>query len=76
VITPSHNPPDSGGFKYNPPNGGPADTEITGWIEAHANELLQADLVGVRRSRSPRHGVRRRPTCTISSAPMSRTWAP
>jgi phosphoglucomutase len=49
VITPSHNPPDSGGFKYNPPNGGPADTEITGWIEAHANELLQADLVGIRR---------------------------
>jgi phosphoglucomutase len=49
VITPSHNPPDSGGFKYNPPNGGPADTEITGWIEAHANELLRADLVGVRR---------------------------
>ena len=49
VITPSHNPPDSGGFKYNPPNGGPADTEVTGWIEAHANELLQADIVGVRR---------------------------
>jgi phosphoglucomutase len=49
VITPSHNPPDSGGFKYNPPNGGPADTEITGWIEAHANELLQVGLVGVRR---------------------------
>jgi phosphoglucomutase len=49
VITPSHNPPDNGGFKYNPPNGGPADTDITGWIEAHANELLQADLVGVRR---------------------------
>jgi phosphoglucomutase len=49
VITPSHNPPDSGGFKYNPPNGGPADTAVTGWIEAHANELLQADLVGVRR---------------------------
>jgi phosphoglucomutase len=49
VITPSHNPPDNGGFKYNPPNGGPADAGITGWIEAHANELLQADLVGVRR---------------------------
>jgi phosphoglucomutase len=41
VITPSHNPPDSGGFKYNPPNGGPADTEITKWIESRANELLQ-----------------------------------
>ncbi len=37
VITPSHNPPDSGGFKYNPPNGGPADTQITAWIEAQAN---------------------------------------
>ena len=49
MITPSHNPPDSGGFKYNPPNGGPADTEVTGWIEARANELLQADLSGVRR---------------------------
>ena len=49
VITPSHNPPDSGGFKYNPPDGGPADTEVTGWIEARANELLQADLRGVRR---------------------------
>ena len=44
VITPSHNPPDSGGFKYNPPNGGPADTAITGWIEAHANEALEKGL--------------------------------
>jgi phosphoglucomutase len=41
VITPSHNPPDSGGFKYNPTNGGPADTDITKWIENRANELLQ-----------------------------------
>jgi phosphoglucomutase len=40
VITPSHNPPDNGGFKYNPPNGGPADTDITKWIENRANELL------------------------------------
>jgi len=40
VITPSHNPPSDGGFKYNPPNGGPADTEITNWIEQRANELL------------------------------------
>ncbi|MGO3621007.1 MAG: alpha-D-glucose phosphate-specific phosphoglucomutase, partial [Pseudomonas helleri] len=39
VITPSHNPPESGGFKYNPPNGGPADTDVTKWIEAKANEL-------------------------------------
>ncbi len=40
VITPSHNPPDNGGFKYNPPNGGPADTDATGWIAERANELL------------------------------------
>jgi phosphoglucomutase len=49
VITPSHNPPDSGGFKYNPPNGGPADTQITGWVEAEANRLLAGNLDGVRR---------------------------
>ena len=49
VITPSHNPPESGGFKYNPPNGGPADTDVTKWIEAKANELLAAKLVGVKR---------------------------
>ena len=40
VITPSHNPPEDGGFKYNPPNGGPADTDITGWIQDRANDLL------------------------------------
>ncbi|WP_407730704.1 phosphoglucomutase (alpha-D-glucose-1,6-bisphosphate-dependent) [Pseudomonas helleri] len=49
VITPSHNPPESGGFKYNPPNGGPADTDVTKWIEAKANELLAAKLAGVKR---------------------------
>lgn len=49
VITPSHNPPESGGFKYNPPNGGPADTDVTKWIEAKANELLAARLAGVKR---------------------------
>ena len=49
VITPSHNPPDGGGFKYNPTNGGPADTTATGWIEAKANELLAAKLNGVKR---------------------------
>jgi phosphoglucomutase len=42
VITPSHNPPDSGGFKYNPPDGGPADTQVTTWMEARANELMSA----------------------------------
>ena len=49
VITPSHNPPDNGGFKYNPPNGGPADTKITGWIQQRANALLEANLQGVKR---------------------------
>lgn len=49
VITPSHNPPDGGGFKYNPTNGGPADGHITGWIETKANELLEANLNGVKR---------------------------
>lgn len=49
VITPSHNPPDNGGFKYNPPNGGPASTEVTDWIERRANELLEGGLKDVRR---------------------------
>ncbi|WP_457607593.1 phosphoglucomutase (alpha-D-glucose-1,6-bisphosphate-dependent) [Nitratifractor sp.] len=48
VISPSHNPPEDGGFKYNPPNGGPADTDVTGWIEKRANELLELDLEGVK----------------------------
>ncbi len=49
VITPSHNPPDDGGFKYNPPNGGPAGTEITKWVESKANEFLENQLKGVMR---------------------------
>jgi phosphoglucomutase len=49
VITPSHNPPRDGGFKYNPTNGGPADTAITGWIQDRANTLLTDDLRGVKR---------------------------
>ena len=49
VITPSHNPPDDGGFKYNPPNGGPADQDVTGWIEARANAFLEGGLRGVQR---------------------------
>ena len=49
VITPSHNPPEDGGFKYNPPNGGPADTDVTHWVEARANQLLRAGNVGIRR---------------------------
>ena len=49
VVTPSHNPPTDGGFKYNPPDGGPADTDATGWIADRANELLAADGAGVHR---------------------------
>ena len=49
VITPSHNPPEDGGFKYNPPNGGPADTDVTGWIENEANRLIEGTLTGVQR---------------------------
>jgi phosphoglucomutase len=49
VITPSHNPPQDGGIKYNPPHGGPADTDVTGWIERRANELLADGNRGVRR---------------------------
>jgi phosphoglucomutase len=49
VVTPSHNPPEDGGFKYNPPHGGPADTEVTSWIERRANQLLGAGLTGVKR---------------------------
>ena len=49
VVTPSHNPPEDGGFKYNPTNGGPADTDITSWVEDRANELLRTSNAGVKR---------------------------
>jgi len=49
IITPSHNPPEDGGFKYNPPNGGPADTDVTKWVQDRANELLRAGNSGVKR---------------------------
>ena len=49
VVTPSHNPPRDGGFKYNPPHGGPADTDATGWVADAANAYIEADLAGVRR---------------------------
>jgi phosphoglucomutase len=49
VITPSHNPPEDGGFKYNPPNGGPADTGVTSWIQNRANALMERDLAEVKR---------------------------
>src|SRR5438067_1460900 len=49
VVTPSHNRPEDGGFKYNPPNGGPADTDVTGWVQRRANILLRAGNAGVKR---------------------------
>jgi phosphoglucomutase len=49
IVTPSHNPPDNGGFKYNPPDGGPADEQVTGWIETRANAFLTRGLKGVKR---------------------------
>src|SRR6266404_7108820 len=49
VVTPSHNPPDNGGFKYNPPSGGPADADVTGWIEARANAILERGANEVKR---------------------------
>ena len=60
VVTPSHNPPRSGGFKYNPPNGGPADTDVTRWIEDRANTFLADGLAGV--ERIPFERARRAPT--------------
>ena len=56
VITPSHNPPEDGGFKYNPTNGGPADTDITKWVQDRANELLRAGNVAVKPWRAVRGG--------------------
>jgi phosphoglucomutase len=49
IITPSHNPPQDGGFKYNPPNGGPADTDITDWVQNRANVIIENDMVDVKR---------------------------
>ena len=70
VVTPSHNPPGDGGFKYNPPHGGPADTDVTGAIEDAANELLEAGLDGVQA-----RGVRGRARCSgaTTSPPTSTT---
>ncbi|MBI2197601.1 MAG: alpha-D-glucose phosphate-specific phosphoglucomutase [Candidatus Rokubacteria bacterium] len=60
VVTPSHNPPEDGGFKYNPPTGGPADSQVTGWIQDRANALLADGLTGVKRI--PFERARRAPT--------------
>ena len=49
VITPSHNPPSDGGFKYNPPHGGPADTDVTDWIEKHANIIMENGMIGLKK---------------------------
>src|SRR5262249_28246111 len=54
VVTPSHNPPEDGGFKYNPPNGGPADTDVTKWVEDRANALLREQNAGVKRVPLPK----------------------
>ena len=83
VITPSHNPPEDGGFKYNPPNGGPADTDVTRWVQDRANELLRADNAGVKRD-AVRHGhpggrprIRRISSClTSTTCGTSSTWRP
>ena len=67
VITPSHNPPDDGGFKYNPPNGGPADTDVTRWIEDEANQLLSSDLEASRGSLTKAPAAPPPPTRTTMS---------
>jgi len=71
VITPSHNPPDSGGFKYNPPNGGPADTDVTKWIESRANDLLRSGAGAINRVGFARRGVPPPPTLTTT---WKATW--
>jgi phosphoglucomutase len=68
VITPSHNPPEDGGFKYNPPNGGPADTTATKWIENRANDIIAAGLTGARGSNSQ---IKRIPYTQALNAPTT-----
>ena len=76
VVTPSHNPPEDGGFKYNPPNGGPADETVTAWIEDTANRLARtlAQRRSTRDAYRPRCAPRRR-TAMTTFAPTSAIWA-
>ena len=84
VVTPSHNPPDDGGFKYNPPNGGPADTDVTRWIQDEANRILEAIGLGRPRRHRPRarsSGLARDRRCarlhgraTSATSATSSTW--
>ena len=73
VVTPSHNPPDDGGFKYNPPNGGPADTDATGWIAGPRQRAARGGLKDVRRIPAARARAPTPPATTTSSPPTSRT---
>ena len=76
VITPSHNPPHDGGFKYNPPNGGPAETDVTAWIEAKANEFLEERPAGREKDfPSRKRCAPPRRTGTTTSTPTSATSA-
>jgi phosphoglucomutase len=75
VITPSHNPPEDGGFKYNPTNGGPADTDVTQWVKNRANELLRNGNTGVKRVASPLPSMRTRRTRKTSFCLTSMTCA-
>ena len=76
VVTPSHNPPDDGGFKYNPPHGGPADTDATTWIQDRANALIAAGLKEVRRVPYARARARRRPPARTTTWPPTSTTCP
>ena len=73
VVTPSHNPPADGGFKYNPPNGGPADTDATSWIQDRANALIAGGLKEVGGCRTPGRCAADTTGVTTSSAPTSTT---
>ena len=73
VVTPSHNPPEDGGFKYNPPSGGPADTHVTAWVQDRANDLLRAPTSASSASRSRPPSRRRPPTRTTSCVRTSTT---